>query len=105
MTFFILVGNEKPQRRGSVGSLDSGMSISFQSTSASTGSRNDTKARMANQCASGQILMQAGQHPASIMGGIFSNTRRERKISRSEESSGVGASTSSGGAYGRSTEV
>ncbi|EAA13089.5 AGAP011421-PA, partial [Anopheles gambiae str. PEST] len=34
-------GNEKPQRRGSVGSLDSGMSISFQSTSASTGSRSD----------------------------------------------------------------
>lgn len=31
------VGAEKPQRRGSVGSLDSGMSISFQSTSNSSG--------------------------------------------------------------------
>lgn len=33
---------EKPQRRGSVGSLDSGMSISFQSTSASTVSRDSS---------------------------------------------------------------
>ncbi|XP_071054671.1 IQ motif and SEC7 domain-containing protein 1 isoform X8 [Onthophagus taurus] len=32
---------EKAQRRGSVGSLDSGMSVSFQSTSASTCSRSD----------------------------------------------------------------
>lgn len=31
--YFILVGNDCRQRRGSVGSLDSGMSISFQSTS------------------------------------------------------------------------
>lgn len=31
--FLFLVGNECRQRRGSVGSLDSGMSISFQSTS------------------------------------------------------------------------
>lgn len=31
--YLLLVGNECRQRRGSVGSLDSGMSISFQSTS------------------------------------------------------------------------
>ena len=36
-----LVGNDKPQRRGSVGSLDSGMSISFQSTTASNASRDN----------------------------------------------------------------
>lgn len=41
------VGNEKPQRRGSVGSLDSGMSISY--TSASTGSRDTAKARFIQQ--------------------------------------------------------
>lgn len=41
------VGNEKPQRRGSVGSLDSGMSISY--TSASTGSRDTAKARFMQQ--------------------------------------------------------
>ncbi|XP_067613114.1 IQ motif and SEC7 domain-containing protein 1 isoform X2 [Eurosta solidaginis] len=34
-------GNEKPQRRGSVGSLDSGMSISFQSTTTSSASREN----------------------------------------------------------------
>lgn len=41
------VGNEKPQRRGSVGSLDSGMSISY--TSASTGSRDNAKVRLLQQ--------------------------------------------------------
>ncbi|XP_037936033.1 IQ motif and SEC7 domain-containing protein 1 isoform X2 [Teleopsis dalmanni] len=34
-------GNDKPQRRGSVGSLDSGMSISFQSTTTSSASREN----------------------------------------------------------------
>uniref|UniRef100_A0A182WF25 SEC7 domain-containing protein n=1 Tax=Anopheles minimus TaxID=112268 RepID=A0A182WF25_9DIPT len=65
-------GNEKPQRRGSVGSLDSGMSISFQSTSASTGSRSDIKVRMLpHSNTSGQIIMHAGQHPAALMGAIY----------------------------------
>lgn len=36
-----VVAGEKAQRRGSVGSLDSGMSVSFQSTSASTCSRTE----------------------------------------------------------------
>lgn len=83
---FIIVGVEKPQRRGSVGSLDSGMSISFQSTSASTNSsRNDSK----------RILQHPGgphQQPG-LFGGIFN--KRERKPSRSDES----------GAFGKSTEV
>ncbi|XP_055538505.1 IQ motif and SEC7 domain-containing protein 3 isoform X2 [Wyeomyia smithii] len=65
-------GNEKPQRRGSVGSLDSGMSISFQSTSASTGSRSDIKVRMLpHSNTSGQIIMHAGQHPTALMGAIY----------------------------------
>ncbi|KAM7357985.1 brefeldin-resistant Arf-GEF family protein schizo isoform 2-T3 [Cochliomyia hominivorax] len=34
-------GGDKPQRRGSVGSLDSGMSISFQSTTTSNASREN----------------------------------------------------------------
>lgn len=97
----IIVGAEKPQRRGSVGSLDSGMSISFQSTSASTGSRSDSKMRM--------IPGGGGQHPGGvahlahpipspqnqgILGGIFQ--KRERKPSRTEDGTGP---------FGRSTEV
>lgn len=41
--FDLIVGNEKPQRRGSVGSLDSGMSISYTSSS---GSRDTAKRLM-----------------------------------------------------------
>lgn len=41
--FDSIVGNEKPQRRGSVGSLDSGMSISYTSSS---GSRDTAKRLM-----------------------------------------------------------
>lgn len=76
------------------------MSISFQSTSASTGSRSDTKARLMQH---GAII---GQHPG-FLGGIF-NKRGERKLSKSEESSGGGGgvgSAATNGPYGRSTEV
>ncbi|XP_037032871.1 IQ motif and SEC7 domain-containing protein 1 isoform X3 [Bradysia coprophila] len=100
-------GNEKPQRRGSVGSLDSGMSISFQSTSASSGSRNEAKARLIQQhggCAAGQVtgtspLLSGAHHPQypSFLGGIFH--KRERKLSKSDEQC-VG-----NGPFGRSTEV
>lgn len=42
MSVFVhTVGNDKPQRRGSVGSLDSGMSISFQSIATSNTSRDN----------------------------------------------------------------
>lgn len=43
--FKLTVGNEKPQRRGSVGSLDSGMSISYTSS----GSRDTAKVRLMHQ--------------------------------------------------------
>ncbi|XP_058831509.1 IQ motif and SEC7 domain-containing protein 1 isoform X2 [Topomyia yanbarensis] len=138
-------GNEKPQRRGSVGSLDSGMSISFQSTSASTGSRSDIKVRMLpHSNTSGQIIMHAGQHPTALMGAIYhqqilqqpqppsvvqspqiaavpanqltpappQQTRRERKLSRSEDgatlvaaSAGAATGAPTGTNFGRSTEV
>ncbi|KXJ77025.1 hypothetical protein RP20_CCG008509 [Aedes albopictus] len=153
-------GNEKPQRRGSVGSLDSGMSISFQSTSASTGSRSDIKVRMLpHSNTSGQIIMHAGQHATALMGAIYHQqivqqhvppaaavppptqpingqlpqpqqvlaatqpnqltaasaqpmTRRERKLSRSEDSATMAAANgnasgpaAAGPNYGRSTEV
>lgn len=157
-------GNEKPQRRGSVGSLDSGMSISFQSTSASTGSRSDIKVRMLpHSNTSGQIIMHAGQHATALMGAIYHQqivqqqhvapaaaapsqvpqpmngqlpqppqqamptqpnqlsvapsqqpmTRRERKLSRTEDGatmaavngSASGAAAAAGPNYGRSTEV
>ncbi|CAG9855540.1 unnamed protein product [Phyllotreta striolata] len=55
---------EKAQRRGSVGSLDSGMSVSFQSTSASSCSRSDKLA--------GKQLGKAGIHNhQGFLGGIF----------------------------------
>ncbi|KAL3289497.1 hypothetical protein HHI36_022917 [Cryptolaemus montrouzieri] len=53
---------EKAQRRGSVGSLDSGMSVSFQSTSASTCSRSD---KMMNKGKAGLPNHQ------SFLGGLF----------------------------------
>lgn len=85
------------------------MSISFQSTSASTGSRNDTKHRLLQQPFSNQTQQQQQQqqtqthqsivgnqqHP-SFLGGIFN--KRERKLSKSDE----GSTSTSGG---RSTEV
>lgn len=56
-----VVAGDKAQRRGSVGSLDSGMSVSFQSTSASSCSRSD---KMQNK---GKSMNY--QH--SFLGGIF----------------------------------
>lgn len=60
------------QRRGSVGSLDSGMSVSFQSTSASTVSRD-----------SSPHCKAPPKHQQSFLGGLFN--KRERKASRAEE--------------------
>lgn len=56
-----VVTGEKAQRRGSVGSLDSGMSVSFQSTSASTCSRSD------------KVLYKGKPiyYPHSFLGGLF----------------------------------
>ncbi|CAH0562707.1 unnamed protein product [Brassicogethes aeneus] len=62
---------EKAQRRGSVGSLDSGMSVSFQSTSASTCSRSD---KLANKVA------KPGLHNhQSFLGGLF-NKKHQSNI-------------------------
>lgn len=114
---------EKPQRRGSVGSLDSGMSISFQSTSASTVSRDSSPQNV--QPSPGAVVkgaskvtchLQSHPHPMqqnhvlhpvhpghlshaghpgqpSLLGGIFA--KRERKVLRGDENS----------PYSRSTEV
>lgn len=70
-----VVAGEKAQRRGSVGSLDSGMSVSFQSTAASNCSRNEklglyAKAKTVN-------------YQQSFLGGLFN--KRERHPSRCEE--------------------
>lgn len=99
ISLILLVGAEKPQRRGSVGSLDSGMSISFQSTSASTGSRNgDSKLRLIQHPAGAAqpvIVHQNagvhGQHQPGFLGGIFH--KRERKLSKSDENNPFGRST------------
>ncbi|KAG9434663.1 IQ motif and SEC7 domain-containing protein 1 isoform X1 [Apis mellifera carnica] len=87
---------EKPQRRGSVGSLDSGMSISFQSTSASSMSQGIKHPGQVHPIHPGATIPGGvkglAQQP-SFLGGLF--TKRERKLSQSEESS----------PYSRTTEV
>ncbi|CAL7939059.1 unnamed protein product [Xylocopa violacea] len=87
---------EKPQRRGSVGSLDSGMSISFQSTSASSMSQGIKHPGQVHAMHPGATIPGGvkglAQQP-SFLGGLFA--KRERKLSQSEES----------GPYSRTTEV
>ncbi|XP_025159682.1 IQ motif and SEC7 domain-containing protein 1 isoform X3 [Harpegnathos saltator] len=87
---------EKPQRRGSVGSLDSGMSISFQSTSASSMSQGIKHPGQVHPIHPGSTIPGGGKGLAqqpSFLGGLFA--KRERKLSQSEES----------GPYSRTTEV
>ncbi|XP_012265797.2 IQ motif and SEC7 domain-containing protein 1 isoform X2 [Athalia rosae] len=89
---------EKPQRRGSVGSLDSGMSISFQSTSASSMSQGvkNPNVQVHHTSHPGSTVPGGAKGLAqqpSFLGGLFA--KRERKPSRSEES----------GPYSRTTEV
>lgn len=87
------VAGEKPQRRGSVGSLDSGMSISFQSTSASSMSQG---VKHSGQVHPGATIPGGGkgiiQQP-SFLGGLFA--KRERKLSQTDEAT----------PYSRTTEV
>ncbi|XP_043498007.1 IQ motif and SEC7 domain-containing protein 1 isoform X3 [Polistes fuscatus] len=88
---------EKPQRRGSVGSLDSGMSISFQSTSASSMSQGiKHPGQQVHPVHPGTTIPGVSkglaQHP-SFLGGLFA--KRERKLSQSEDST----------PYSRTTEV
>ncbi|XP_046809190.1 IQ motif and SEC7 domain-containing protein 1 isoform X1 [Lucilia cuprina] len=63
-------GGDKPQRRGSVGSLDSGMSISFQSTTTSNASRENAAviAAAANAAAAKMRLGTTATAPA---GGLY----------------------------------
>lgn len=71
-----LVTGEKPQRRGSVGSLDSGMSVSFQPT-------NSTRMEFQNGAAKGGVTPKPMNQQQSFLGGLFH--KRERKLSRSED--------------------
>jgi len=63
--------SEKPQRRGSAGSLDSGMSISFQSSAASTVSRESSPQQAAKHAQSKQT-----SHHQSFLGGLFSKRNK-----------------------------
>lgn len=95
LSFFTVAG-EKPQRRGSVGSLDSGMSISFQSTSASSMSQGIKHPGQVHPMHTGATIPGGAKGLAqqpSFLGGLFA--KRERKLSQSEES----------GPYSRTTEV
>ena len=67
---YFAVGSDKPQRRGSVGSLDSGMSISFQSTTTSNASRENAAviAAAANAAAA---KMRLGPNAAVPVGGLY----------------------------------
>lgn len=76
---------EKSQRRGSVGSLDSGMSVSFQSTSASTVSRDSSPQNIYKAQA------KHSGHQPSFLGGLFA--KRERKASRAEDPALLSRST------------
>ncbi|XP_019880914.1 IQ motif and SEC7 domain-containing protein 1 isoform X3 [Aethina tumida] len=67
---------EKAQRRGSVGSLDSGMSVSFQSTSASTCSRSD---KLANKVKPGLHNHQG------FLGGLFNKKQQSNTTVKSTE--------------------
>lgn len=79
---------DKPQRRGSMGSLDSGMSISFQSISASTVSHDSPPQNVTLSNAKGTKQMI---HQQSFLGGLFA--KRERKVSRAEEPNPLSRST------------
>lgn len=72
-----IVAGEKAQRRGSVGSLDSGMSISFQSTSASTCSRSDKLA--------GKQMGKTGAPTQGFLGGLFNKKQMSNTAVRSTE--------------------
>ncbi|KAG5896008.1 hypothetical protein JTB14_007573 [Gonioctena quinquepunctata] len=67
---------EKAQRRGSVGSLDSGMSVSFQSTSASTCSRSDKLAGKG-----GKPIMH---NPQGFLGGLFNKKQTSNTVKSTE---------------------
>ncbi|KAJ8976559.1 hypothetical protein NQ317_014212 [Molorchus minor] len=70
---------EKAQRRGSVGSLDSGMSVSFQSTSASTCSRSD---KLAGKQIVGKPVMHNHQ---GFLGGLFTKKQQSNTTVKSTE--------------------
>lgn len=98
LSLSLSVAGEKPQRRGSVGSLDSGMSISFQSTSASSMSQGMKMHPQMQHLHPGQLHHATGgkvmpQGQPSFLGGLFA--KRERKLSQTDESS----------PYSRTTEV
>ncbi|CAG0889691.1 unnamed protein product [Darwinula stevensoni] len=71
------------QRRGSFGSLDSGMSVSFQSTSTnnSTGSTTNNSTGSGDSSSPPGNKKQALHHQNSFLGGLF---KRERKHSRGD---------------------
>lgn len=101
---------ERYQRRGSVGSLDSGMSISFQSsTTTSTMSRDSSPKNLQHQQAAGMAVPSSAsgtstpsssgktrglQHQSSFLGNIF-HKARERKNSRGSECAPAAAAVAS----------
>ncbi|XP_065165477.1 IQ motif and SEC7 domain-containing protein 1 isoform X2 [Atheta coriaria] len=84
---------EKAQRRGSVGSLDSGMSVSFQSTSASTCSRSD---KLAAGGGAGKVPPKSVYYQHSFLGGLFN---------KKQASLGNAPPTTTAAAVAKSTEV
>lgn len=64
--YLFLVGNECRQRRGSVGSLDSGMSISFQSTSTNNNNNNASNCKAAESQAYNQQPTSSNQQQRQV---------------------------------------
>lgn len=112
---------ERYQRRGSVGSLDSGMSISFQSsTTTSTMSRDSSpknlqhqQALAASAAAASSAAVVTGtpisssigkarglQHQSSFLGNIF-HKARERKNSRGSADCATAAAAASAASCGK----
>nr|CAD7597268.1 unnamed protein product [Timema genevievae] len=78
----------KPQRRGSMGSLDSGMSVSFQSMSPSSTTHEPSQITMQPSSSKGSKGMV---HQQSFLGVLFA--KRERKSSRAEDIAHLSRST------------
>lgn len=90
---FVTVGDKGAQRRGSVGSLDSGMSVSFQSTSASTCSRSEKMAAANSKMAAAKAA-QAQQQQSGFLGSLFNKSNK-----------GIAVNTTVGSTAAKSTEV
>ncbi|XP_018495796.1 IQ motif and SEC7 domain-containing protein 1 [Galendromus occidentalis] len=70
----------KPVRRGSAGSLDSGMSVSFQSSAASTVSRDSSPQTVPASCASQPQHQTIPEEPKGFLSHVFKGSTSKQKL-------------------------